>query len=150
MSTAAKVGVTVAIIAGGVGYMIYTTVSSGNALEYYKHVEEVVGEAARWKHERLQLHGNVVKGTVLKKPGSLDYKFALHSKGSWLEVTYSGIVPDGFKECGELIVKGKLRDGKSFAADELSAKCPSKYDEKRDPAHGCGDDLRPAVLAARK
>jgi cytochrome c-type biogenesis protein CcmE len=150
MRTAAKAGLTIAIVAGAVGYMIYSTVSSGDALEYYKHVEEVVGEASRWKHERIQLHGNVVKGTVLKRAGALDYKFALHSKGKWIDVSYTGIVPDGFKECGELIAKGRLLADGRFAADELSAKCPSKYEEKRDPAHGCGDDLRATVLAARK
>jgi cytochrome c-type biogenesis protein CcmE len=144
-----KVWITICIVASSVGYMVYTTVSSGSALEYYKHVEEVAGEAERWKDERLQLHGNVIRGSVLKKPGSLDYKFALHSKGKWVEVTYSGIVPDGFKECGELIAKGKLSDGRSFLADELSAKCPSKYEERRDPAHGCGDELRAAVLSHR-
>jgi cytochrome c-type biogenesis protein CcmE len=150
MRTSAKIGLTVAVIAGGVGYMVYTTVSSGSALEYYKHVEEVVGEPGRWSGERLQLHGNVIKGTVLKKAGSLDYKFGLHSKGKWVEVSYKGIMPDGFKECAELIVKGKLLDARRFAADEISAKCPSKYDEKRDPAHGCGDTLRPEVAAFRK
>ncbi len=138
MKTGAKVAMSVAVVAAGVGFMIYTTVSSGDALEYYKHVNEVVGEADSWTGKRLQLHGNVVAGSILKKPGSLDFKFAIHKEGSWVDVQYKGIIPDAFKDCAELVVKGKLLDSKRFKADTISAKCPSKYEGKMRRV-GCGD-----------
>ena len=148
MSTKAKIALTMAIVAGSVGYMIYTTISSGRALEYFKHVDEVMTSPASWKGQRLQIHGNVVAGSILKRPGSLDYKFALHRGNRWMEVTYSGLVPDNFKDCAELVVKGRMIDNWTFAGDEISAKCPSKYDGKRDT--GCGEGLRDQVRARRK
>lgn len=148
MSTKTKIALTVAVLAGGVGYMVYTTVSSGTALEYFKHVEEVVARPGEWQAQRVQLHGNVVAGSILKRPGSMDYKFALHRAGSWVEVTYSGLVPDNFRDCAELVVKGKLVEPRRFSGDEISAKCPSKYDGKRQT--GCGAELTAQVLAARK
>jgi cytochrome c-type biogenesis protein CcmE len=148
MTTRIKIALTVAVVGGGVGYMIYTTVSSGTALEYFKHVDEVVTEPSRWKDQRLQVHGNVVAGSVLKRPGALDYRFALHRGGHWLDVTYSGIVPDNFKDCAELVVKGKLVGAHRFLANEISAKCPSKYDEQRTT--GCGEELLKEVLPHRK
>lgn len=148
MSTNTKIALTVAVLASGVGYMIYTTVSSGDALEYFKHVEEVVAQPTQWRGQRVQLHGNIVAGSIFKRSGSMDYRFALHREGQWVDVTYSGLVPDNFRDCAELVVKGKLVDTHRFAADEISAKCPSKYDGKRQT--GCGAELKPQVLAARK
>lgn len=144
MKTWIKVALSLALVAGGVGYMIFTTVSSGEALEYYKHVDEVVPEAERWKGKRLQLHGNVVAGSILKKRGALDFKFAVHKGGQWIDVAYTGLVPDAFKDCAELIVKGKLVKERMFAADTISAKCPSKYEGKLRRA-GCGGDLLPEI-----
>jgi cytochrome c-type biogenesis protein CcmE len=148
MSTGAKIGITVAVIIGAVGYMVYTTVSSGDALEYFKHVEEVTGAADQLKGQRLQVHGNVVAGTIAKERASMDFLFALHREGKWLDVTYHGLVPDNFRDCAELVVKGRVVDDHTFAADEISAKCPSKYDGKRQT--GCGPELKDQVLARRR
>ena len=138
MKTGAKIALSVAVVAAGVGYMIYSTVSSGEALEYYKHVNEVTGDPQRWRGHRLQLHGNVVAGSILKKKGALDFRFAVHNGGSWVDVHYKGLIPDAFKDCAELIVKGKLEDGQTFQAETISAKCPSKY-EGQMRREGCGD-----------
>jgi cytochrome c-type biogenesis protein CcmE len=147
MGTKTKIGLTVAVVLGAVGYMVFTTISSGSALEYFKHVEEVVSDPKPWLGQRLQVHGNVVAGTILKRDGSLDYKFALFRQGEWLDVSYAGLVPDNFKDCAELVVTGKLVDRQRFAADELSAKCPSKYDGKRSA--GCGEELQARITAFR-
>lgn len=149
MSTRSKILVTVAVVVGGAAYMIVTTVRSGEALEYYKHVHEVVGDPAAWKARRLQLHGNVVQGSIVKKPGSLDFRFGLHRGGAWVDVHYAGIVPDSFKDCAEVVVRGQLRDAHTFAAEEISAKCPSKYDGKRQSGQ-CGEAFRQQVLDHRR
>ena len=129
--------------------MIFTTLSSGDALEYYKHVNEVAKEPEKWMDRRLQLHGNVVAGSILKKPGSLDFKFAIHQEGSWIDIQYNGLIPDAFKDCAELVVKGKLLDRHSFKAETISAKCPSKYEGKMRRV-GCGDNHLAEVKNHRK
>ena len=152
MSSGAKIGLavalSVAVVGGGFGYAVYTTVASGEALEYYKHVDEIMQAPATWRGRRVKLHGNVVAGTIVKRGGSLDFKFALHRQGKWVEVTYRGIVPDAFKDCAELVVTGELADDQTFKADMISAKCPSKYDGKRKPGV-CGEAHREQVLAHR-
>jgi len=46
---------------------------------------------------------------------------------------YTGIVPDTFKDDSEVVLTGMLtKDG--FMANDLTAKCPSKYDEATGPA----------------
>ena len=149
MSTGAKAAITVCIVLGAVGYMVFTTVRSGEALEYYKHVHEVADDHQPWTGRRLQLHGNVVQNTVVKRTGKLDFRFGLHHGGKWVDVTYSGVMPDAFKDCAEVIVKGRLVDRRTFAAHTVSAKCPSKYDGKRQE-DACGQEHARTVLAHRE
>lgn len=150
MTTGKKVALSLALVGTAVGYMIYTTVSSGDALEYYKHVDEVVQEPGQWQGRKVQLHGNVVAGSILKAKGTLKFRFALHENGRWLDVNYQGLVPDAFKDCAEIIVKGRVaEDGRSFTAETMSAKCPSKYEGKMKQV-GCGEDLLPQVLSHRR
>jgi cytochrome c-type biogenesis protein CcmE len=149
MGTGAKVAITVAVVLGAVGYLVYTTVESGEALEYYKHVHEVMDDPSAWSQRKLQLHGNVVQGTIFKRKGRLDFRFALHREGRWIDVVYSGLVPDTFKDCAEVVVKGRLTGEQTFAAKSISAKCPSKYDGKRQRG-ACGARHTQQVLASRK
>ena len=148
MKTGIKIALSVAVVAAGVGYMVYSTIESGDALEYYKHVNEVVAAPDRWQGRRLQLHGNVVAGSIVKKQGSLDFKFAVHKAGEWIDVQYKGLIPDAFKDCAELIVKGKLSGKRTFDADIISAKCPSKYEGKMR-REGCGDRHLAAIKKHR-
>ena len=136
------------IVLAAVGYMIFSSVSDGSALEYFLDVHKAVAEPAKWQGRRLRMRGNVIKGTIQKKKSSLDYRFAMFSKGKWVEVSYKGLVPDTFKDCAEIVVKGRLLAKGLFEADTLTAKCPSKYDAKQRTS-GCGEDLTGQVAAAR-
>lgn len=136
------------IISVAIVSLIMTSVSGGSALEYFKDVDQVVASPHQWQSHRLRVHGNVVAGTIQKKPGTLDYRFALHSRGRWVDVTYTGLMPDTFKDCAEVVVKGQLQSDGRFVADNVTAKCPSKYDEKQR-LKGCGEKLKPVVLADR-
>jgi len=51
----------------------------------------------------------------------------MHSGGKVLRATYTGIVPDTFKNDAEVVLEGTLGpDG--FHATGMTAKCPSKYE----------------------
>ena len=53
-------------------------------------------------------------------------------------MTYTGTVPDPFREGREVIVTGKLEDGTFVAEhDSLVTKCPSKFSDEaqQDPEH---------------
>ena len=99
---------------------------------YYKHVEEVMNSPEQWQGKSLQLHGYVVPGSILRsRNDSLDWKFKVQSKGSMVDATYHGIMPDTFKAESEVVLKGKLTDaGFQVAPNGVMAKCPSKYETK--------------------
>jgi cytochrome c-type biogenesis protein CcmE len=124
---------TLVAILGGLVFLF--TSSAGEAFEYYKHVDEVLSEPQKWEGKRLQVHGFVVPDSIMKRmdksKAQLEYKFRAINCGKEIEVRYAGIVPDTFKDRAEVVVKGQLKDG-YFAATEISAKCPSKYQQAID------------------
>jgi cytochrome c-type biogenesis protein CcmE len=125
---AAKIGITSAVIAAAFGALLYA--SLGDNLQYYKYVDEVVAHPAEWQGKPLKVHGYVVKDSITKKPSSREYKFQVQNKGKVLTAYYTGTVPDGFQNDSEVVMTGVLRNHDTFVADEMQAKCPSKYEER--------------------
>jgi cytochrome c-type biogenesis protein CcmE len=46
-----------------------------------------------------------------------------------IPVEYTGFVPDTFREGSGVTVRGRLQGDGTFVANEVVAKCPSKYEE---------------------
>jgi cytochrome c-type biogenesis protein CcmE len=123
---AAKVAVTTLVLATAFGVLLYTTM--GESMQYYKYVDEVMAEPAAWHGKHLQVHGYVVTGSIGKKPDTLEYRFDVQRNGKTVRAYYTGIVPDTFKDESEVVLTGQLT-GTEFHATEMTAKCPSKYEE---------------------
>ena len=121
---AAKLGLTSVVLVLAFGGLLYTTLSEGT--EYYKHVDEVLASPKQWEGKRLQLHGFAFD--VRRKPDTLEYIFKVRNKDSVIDATYTGIVPDTFKDDAEVVLQGKLTPEGSFHATGVMAKCPSKYE----------------------
>jgi cytochrome c-type biogenesis protein CcmE len=125
----ARIGLTTVVLVGAFTGLMYSTLSEGT--EYYKHVDEVMTRPAAWYGKRLQLHGFVVKDSILRRVDSLDYKFKIESNGAVVPARYTGVVPDTFKSGSEVVLKGRLGpDGFQVEKDGVMAKCPSKYEPK--------------------
>jgi cytochrome c-type biogenesis protein CcmE len=125
-----KIAATSAAIVLALSGLMYTTLSEGT--EYYKHVDEVMAEPEAWHGKKLQLHGYIVDKSIERKRNSLDYRFRVQSNGHVVQATYSGIVPDTFKDGSEVVLKGELGPhGFSVAPDGVMAKCPSKYEAQQ-------------------
>ncbi len=127
---AAKIGVTTLVLATVFGVLLYTTL--GESMQYYKYVDEVVGSQSDWTGKKLQVHGYVVPGSIGKKRDKLEYKFNIQRNGKTLTAYYTGIVPDTFKDESEVVLTGVLTK-EGFMANDMTAKCPSKYEEAPGP-----------------
>ena len=128
---AAKIGVTTLVLATVFGILLYTTL--GESMQYYKYVDEVVGSQADWSGKKLQVHGYVVPGSIGKKRDALEYRFDIQRNGKTLRAFYNGIVPDTFKDDSEVVLTGVLTK-EGFVANDMTAKCPSKYEAAPGPA----------------
>ncbi|MEM6289644.1 MAG: cytochrome c maturation protein CcmE [Myxococcota bacterium] len=139
LSLGSKIGIGL-VVAGAVGYLVFSDPGEG-VLEYV-YAEKVVATPDKYKGRTIQVHGTVVDGSIKKKKGSTgDYRFIIESQGERLAVHFTNIPPDTFQEGGEVVLTGRLSDGGDlFESDEMSAKCPSKYEEedsvRQDPAGG--------------
>ena len=130
---AGKIVLTCVVLAAALGGLMYTTLAEGT--EYYKHVDEVLQDRDAWTGKRLQLHGFV--GNLRQRPNTLDYKFDVQFNGKVLTATYTGIVPDTFKNDSEVVLKGRLQgDGFAVEPNGVMAKCPSKYNPQTPGAAG--------------
>ena len=128
-----KIAATSAAIVLALSGLMYTSLSEGT--EYYKHVDEVMADPAAWHGKKLQLHGHVVDKSIERKRNSLEYRFRVHANGHVVQATYTGVVPDTFKDGSEVVLRGELGPhGFSVAPDGVMAKCPSKYEASKTPA----------------
>jgi cytochrome c-type biogenesis protein CcmE len=126
---AVRIGLTSLVLVLAFGGLLYSTLSEGT--EYYKHVDEVMTDPGAWQGKNLQHHGFIVPNSIMRKPDSLDWRFEVHSKGHVVRATYTGVVPDTFKDEAEVVLKGRLTDdGFHVAPNGVMAKCPSKYEPK--------------------
>jgi cytochrome c-type biogenesis protein CcmE len=126
-----KIGITVGVLVLAFTGLLWVTLSEGT--EYYKHVDEVMASPQDWQGKQLQLHGFVVANSILVRPDTLEYRFKVQSNGKVVDASYTGIVPDTFKdrpgEEAEVVLKGQLTPA-GFHVDPngVMAKCPSKYE----------------------
>ncbi len=125
---ALKIGATSAVLLLALTGLMFTTLRQDT--QFYKHVDEVMADPSSWHGKRLQLHG-YVEG-IERKRNSLEYRFKVQSNGSVVHASYSGVVPDTFKDGAEVVLKGRLNDeGFEVERNGVMAKCPSKYEASK-------------------
>ena len=123
----------------GLSFMGLMYTSLAEETEYYKHVDEVMGQQADWYGKKLQLHGYVVPDSIFVNKSTLEYRFQVQSNGQIVSATYTGVVPDTFKSDSEVVLKGQLSaEGFKVQPNGVMAKCPSKYEAKPGSATPSG------------
>lgn len=133
-SRATALKIVLSVIAIGGAFVLFMTASIRPSAEYYKHVDEVMSSIDAWRGKRLQVHGNVVDGSIEQAKGTLLYRFKIESRPprppAVITATYTGLVPDTFKSGAEVVAKGSLTADNQLdiVADGIMAKCPSKYE----------------------
>lgn len=128
LSLSTKIGLGI-VCAGTLAFLVMSDTGEG-VLEYV-YVEKVVQAPEHYANRTIKVHGTVVKGTIQKAKGTTgDYRFTIEHEGERLNVHYTNIPPDTFQEEGEVILTGRLV-GDTFESDDMSAKCPSKYEEQQ-------------------
>jgi cytochrome c-type biogenesis protein CcmE len=123
---AIKVGVTAIVLATAIGALLFTTLQDN--LQYYKYVDEVASAQHEWQGKTLQVHGYVVPGSIRGTQDRRDWRFDLQRNGKVINASFSGAPPDTFKDDAEVVLTGQFT-AQGFHATDMTAKCPSKYEE---------------------
>jgi cytochrome c-type biogenesis protein CcmE len=134
--------VTVVAILAGVG--IATTFAlkafNQNLLFFYNPSQISAGEAP--VNRTFRLGGLVQNHSLHREPGSMEVTFIVTDFQKEIKVSYTGVLPDLFREGQGIIARGKL-DGNRFVAEEVLA----KHDENYMPPE-VKDSLKPHMDAA--
>ena len=75
-----------------------------------------------------RVNGKVVPGSIERD--GLETRFLVTDGTTEIAVQTRSPLPDTFKERSEVVAKGRF-DGDTFAAQEVLAKCPSKFKAKQ-------------------
>ena len=112
--------------------LVYTSFSASTEA---REPSEVLASGSS---ETYDLTGMVIPGTIERTDSEMTFNLSDRDGSSSLPVTYTGTVPDPFRDGREVIVTGKLEDGTFVAEhDSLITKCPSKFQDEAeaDPDH---------------
>ena len=111
---------TVALLLAGA--LVYTTFSAASPERIPSQLR--TAQAG----QSYKLGGKVVAGSVKRTPDSMTFQVQDPKGPAKVNVSYTGSVPDPFREGREVIVTVK-RDGARFVGqrDSLVTKCPSKF-----------------------
>jgi cytochrome c-type biogenesis protein CcmE len=122
--TVSAIGV---LLAGAIGLMLYAL--SNNIDLFYTPSEIINGKEGKKPQigQRLRIGGMVVEGSVERNQDSLAVEFDLVDTGPKVTVSYSGILPDLFREGQGIVATGVLQAGNIIIADEVLAKHDEEY-----------------------
>ena len=141
-----KFGIGIAIIVvtlSALGWM-----GAKESQTYYHTVEELSRLNGAQLRQRIRVGGDVSAGSIQHLPGRVD--FVLTAEGKNLPVSYVGNdpLPDTFKDGAQALVEGRAMPDGRFVAEQVQAKCASKYEAA--PGAATSDEMQTASPADSK
>jgi cytochrome c-type biogenesis protein CcmE len=120
-----RFGIAIAVIVGALSYLAFTGIQESKS--YYVTIKELKGMGDKGHAKRLRVAGQVVPGSIHRQGVGAD--FQLDEQGLKLQVAYRGSEPppDTFKDNAQALVEGSYGSDGVFHAQQIQAKCASKY-----------------------
>jgi cytochrome c-type biogenesis protein CcmE len=107
------------------GALVYTSFSAASEAAQPSDLRE---------GKSYELTGKVMNDSVERDGDVLRFRIRDREGTANVPVTYTGTVPDPFREGREVIVAGELKNGTFVAErDSLVTKCPSKFTKEENP-----------------
>ncbi|MBI2911516.1 MAG: cytochrome c maturation protein CcmE [Chloroflexi bacterium] len=119
-----KLLVTGGVLIAAIGYLVMA--ATGSSAVYYVSVSELQQSDTTLSGRPVRLGGEVSPGSVRRE--GRDLQFSIVDGDATLPVRFGGIVPDIFQEGIIVVVEGRLDPDGTFAASNLLAKCPSRFE----------------------
>mgnify|MGYP001025552193 CR=1 FL=1 len=117
----------VAVLLLGVGSAVALTLMAlkENVSFFFSPTQVANGEAPRGYPFRVG--GLVAEGSVQRASDSLNVRFVLTDGAHTVPVSYTGILPDLFREGQGIVARGRLQEDGLFVAEEVLAKHDENY-----------------------
>ena len=123
-------------VAGLLGWYAATNLEKIGTFQYYQTLAEFQASDAQGKPVRV--HGYVALGSIERDVAKRQVRFRVvnappheTAAASSMPVLYGTLeTPDMFQDGAEVVLEGRMADGATFVADNVMAKCPSKFEAK--------------------
>ena len=117
------VALTVGLATLGAATALVLNAFNSNLVFFFSPSQVASGEAP--KNRTFRVGGMVKEGSVERK--DLTVSFVVTDTAQEMKVTYTGILPDLFREGKGVVAQGKLADNGLFTATEVLAKHDENY-----------------------
>jgi cytochrome c-type biogenesis protein CcmE len=119
------IGIAVGLAALGVAAMLVLNAFQSNLVFFFSPSQVAANEAPRDRSFRI---GGLVEEGSLKREGqSLTVNFVVTDMAQRIPVSYTGMLPDLFKEGKGVVAQGKLGPDGVFRAEQVLAKHDENY-----------------------
>jgi cytochrome c-type biogenesis protein CcmE len=92
---------------------------------FYTPTQVTAGEAPH--QHSIRVGGMVEKGSIIRSTQGLKVQFRVTDFKQTITVTYTGILPDLFREGQGVVAEGQLVDNQHFRATQILAKHDANY-----------------------
>jgi len=117
--------ITAGVTALGFAAILVLNAFQSNLVFFYSPTQVAANEAPVDKSFRIG--GLVEEGSVRREDNSTTVKFAITDTAETIQIVYTGILPDLFREGKGVVAQGKLSPAGVFEADEVLAKHDENY-----------------------
>ncbi len=137
MSKGVQIALGASVIAVLLGWYASRSLEGEGAYRYFQTLGELREAGAVTGHVRV--HGFVAPGSIERDVPGRRIRFAVQSRPPHeagaetapLAVVYGSLeVSDMFKDGAEVVLEGRMAADATFVADNVMAKCPSKFEAK--------------------
>ncbi|MDQ1314532.1 MAG: cytochrome c-type biosis protein CcmE [Pseudomonadota bacterium] len=113
------------VVALGVAAVLVLNAFNSNLVFFFSPTQVANGEAPT--DRAFRIGGLVEAGSVKREADGLTTRFVVTDTARTIPVTYSGILPDLFKEGKGVVAEGRLGPDGLFAASQVLAKHDENY-----------------------
>lgn len=109
-----------------VGFLVFNAM--GSSMAYYQSIGELRESGKDVSGERVRVGGDVVAGSIERTGLEDEIRFTITDGEQTMDMAYSEVVPDIFKDDVEVVAEGYVRPDGVFQAETLLTKCPSRFE----------------------
>ena len=123
-----RFGIAIFIVLATLGWLAVSGVQESKT--YYVTIKELQSMKEQDRPKRLRVAGNVAPSSIKREGKRVE--FTLLEEGRTIKVIYTGSspLPDTFVDNSQALADGRLNKDGVFEANQIQAKCASKYEAK--------------------
>lgn len=113
-----------------VAFLFFQGFRATGGVGEYLTIEEALSTVQGNGNKFIQMEAKVESSSVQYDSSKPLLTFTLRDGKNVINVQYADVKPDNFDSGYPVIVEGKFSEDKTFKADKVLVKCPSKYEEE--------------------